>query len=37
MDLGANGAPRLDDDRARHAKRVKLRQLNLAPVPSLQG
>ena len=35
MDSGANGGTRLDDDRARHAKRVKLKQLNLTPV--LQG
>lgn len=35
MDSGANGATRLDDDRVRHAKRVKLKQLNLTPV--LQG
>ena len=35
MDSGANGATRLDDDRARHAKRVKLKQLNLTPI--LQG
>ena len=35
MDSGANGAARLDDDRARHAKRVKLKQLNSTPV--LQG
>lgn len=32
MDSGANGAPRLDDDSARHAKRVRLKQLNLTPV-----
>jgi hypothetical protein len=35
MDPGANGVPRLDEDRVRHAKRVKLKQLNLTPV--LQG
>ena len=35
MDSSANGVPKLDDDRARHARRVKLKQLNLTPV--LQG
>ncbi|KDR75800.1 hypothetical protein GALMADRAFT_248514 [Galerina marginata CBS 339.88] len=32
MDSNTAGAPKLDDERARHAKRVKLKQLNITPI-----